>query len=59
MLISIDALTKSYGSVRALDDVRVTFEPGQIVPVLGPNGLRRETLASLIAGLAESFVFVM
>ena len=51
MLISLDTLTKSYRSVAALDDARLTIEPGQIVSVLGPNGAGKTTLLLCLAGI--------
>jgi ABC-2 type transport system ATP-binding protein len=46
-MIEIDALTKCYGSVRALDGVSFTVSDGQIVGLLGPNGAGKTTLVKI------------
>lgn len=50
-LIEIHDLTKSFGSLKALDDVSVKLEAGQIVGLLGPNGSGKTTLIKIMNGL--------
>jgi branched-chain amino acid transport system ATP-binding protein len=49
-LLSVRALTKSFGGLRALDGVDLALAPGEILGVIGPNGAGKTTLFSLIAG---------
>jgi branched-chain amino acid transport system ATP-binding protein len=49
-LLSVKALSKSFGGLRALDAVDLTLAQGEILGVIGPNGAGKTTLFSIIAG---------
>lgn len=50
-LVRCSGLTKTYGSVVALNDISFTLESGKIVGLLGPNGSGKTTLIKLLNGL--------
>lgn len=50
-ILSVDGLTKKYGSFTALDDMTFSLPQGRIVGLLGPNGSGKTTLLKLCAGL--------
>lgn len=50
MSLAFQNLTKSYGSLVAIDQVTVAFEPGLIYGVIGPNGAGKSTLINMTAG---------
>ncbi len=49
-LIECSALVKRFGSVRALDALDLTVEPGGPVALVGPNGAGKTTLFSVLCG---------
>ena len=50
-LLEIQGLTKTYGKVKALDNIDLSIAPGKITGLLGPNGSGKTTLIKLICGL--------
>ncbi len=46
-------LTKSFGGVKAVDNVSVDFKPGRITSLIGPNGAGKTTLFNLISGFLK------
>lgn len=49
-LLEIDGVSRSFGGVRATDDVRLTVAEGELRGVIGPNGAGKSTLFSLVSG---------
>ena len=52
--IEVRELTMEYSEVRALDNVTLRVEKGELVTVLGPSGCGKSTLLSLISGLRKA-----
>ena len=50
-MLEIDALVRTYGSVRALDGMSFTVRPGAVTGFLGPNGAGKTTAMRAIFGL--------
>src|SRR6267154_539892 len=49
-MLSIRALSKSFGGVRATDNVTLDFADGSLTAVIGPNGAGKSTFFNLITG---------
>jgi ABC-2 type transport system ATP-binding protein len=45
-----EALSKSYGARRALQDVSFSAAPGELLAIIGPNGAGKTTLLQILAG---------
>ncbi len=52
-MLSLQAVTKRYGALTALDGVSLDIARGEFFGLLGPNGAGKSTLMSLVAGLRE------
>ena len=50
-LAALRSVSKSYGRLRALDDVDLEVRRGELLAVLGPNGAGKSTAISLVLGL--------
>jgi ABC-2 type transport system ATP-binding protein len=48
-----EALSKSYGPRRALQDVSFSAAPGELLAIIGPNGAGKTTLLQILAGALE------
>ena len=49
--INVNHLSKSYGSVHAVDDLVLSVKSGQVFGFLGPNGAGKTTAINLITGI--------
>lgn len=52
-ILEAQALTRTFGEFKAVDDVSFTLNPGEIVGFLGPNGAGKTTTIKLLTGLLE------
>lgn len=53
-MLEVSALSVSYGAHRALEDVSIRIEKGEICVILGANGAGKSTLLKAIAGLVRA-----
>ncbi|WP_017714069.1 metal ABC transporter ATP-binding protein [Prochlorothrix hollandica] len=49
--IAVNNLTVAYRDVRALENITLTVEPGQLTGLIGPNGAGKSTLIKAMLGL--------
>src|SRR5512138_1092846 len=53
VLLEVDGLFKSFGAVRAINDVSFEVREGAALGVIGPNGSGKSTLINLVTGFVK------
>ena len=54
VLLETQNLTKEFGGLRALDEVTIAVEQGELVSLIGPNGAGKSTLINVITGRLDA-----
>src|SRR6476619_4232996 len=49
-LLYLDAVTVSFDGFRAINDLSLTIEPGEMRAIIGPNGAGKTTMMDIITG---------
>lgn len=49
-LLKMTGIGKSFGSVRALNNVRLTLQAGEVLALMGENGAGKSTLMNILSG---------
>ena len=52
-LLELEHLSKSFGGVRALRDVRFDVKPGEVLCLAGENGCGKSTLIKIVSGVHQ------
>jgi len=52
-MITVEALTKTYGARRAVDNLSFTVQPGLVTGFVGPNGSGKSTTMRMMVGLTR------
>jgi len=50
-LLTLNGVSKVFGGLKAVNDVDLVIEPGEIVGLIGPNGAGKTTLVNLVTGV--------
>jgi branched-chain amino acid transport system ATP-binding protein len=53
VILRLDNLTRSFGSLKAVDGVHLEIAPGEALGIIGPNGAGKSTLFNLVTGLLK------
>ncbi len=52
-ILSVDRLSKSYGSVKALKNLNINIHKGDVYGILGPNGSGKTTTLGIVLGVTN------
>jgi ABC-type branched-subunit amino acid transport system ATPase component len=52
-LLGAEGLCKSFGGVRAVQDISLMIFPGTVFAIIGPNGAGKSTLLNLLSGVYQ------
>lgn len=50
-ILMLEQVSRFFGGVRAVDNVSLTLEPGEVVGLIGPNGAGKTTLVNTMTGV--------
>jgi branched-chain amino acid transport system ATP-binding protein len=53
LALRLDAISLSFGGVKALADVNLAIAPGEIRAIIGPNGAGKSSLLNVITGIYQ------
>lgn len=53
-MLDVEGLQKSYGKLRVLEGVDLHVAPGDVCGLIGPNGVGKTTLVSIVTGLRDA-----
>jgi ABC-type branched-subunit amino acid transport system ATPase component len=54
VVLAVEALSKRFGGILAVDEVSFGLKQGQIVGLIGPNGAGKTTIFDMISGIVQA-----
>ena len=54
-VLKVSNLSKNFGGIKAVSDVSLNIEKGEIIGLIGPNGAGKTTFFNLLTGISVSY----
>ncbi len=54
-ILSLSGISRSFGAIQALSDVRFEVRPGEIMGLVGENGAGKSTLVKIVGGFDDGY----
>ena len=52
-IIRTESLSKNFGNIKAISDVSIDVEPGEVLALVGDNGAGKSTLIKMLCGVLQ------
>lgn len=52
-LLKVNNLSKSFGGLKAVSNLNINIENGELIGLIGPNGAGKTTIFNLLTGVYE------
>ena len=54
-ILEVKNISKKYGSIKAIENISLKLNKGEILAIIGPSGCGKSTLLNIISGLDKSY----
>ena len=52
-VVKMEGISKNFGAVKALDDVTIIVQRGEVLGIVGDNGAGKSTLIKILSGVYQ------
>jgi D-xylose transport system ATP-binding protein len=52
-VVKMEGISKNFGAIKALDDVTIIVQRGEVLGIVGDNGAGKSTLIKILSGVYQ------